>query len=130
MHDCPDCGQACYCDLDDTEMPDGAAECVHECEPEDEDFWDDDEDMEGSSYGGPQVELDDLQLGPVVQRWCLGCKGWTEHVVCEQTSEAWEYRCSQCFRWSKGVPEPVVYDPALHQEMTEGPECSEDDLPF
>ncbi len=31
MHDCPQCGDACYCDQEDADMgePD---ECFHECE--------------------------------------------------------------------------------------------------
>lgn len=44
-HECPDCGQACYCngDIDDCFFEDGAAECTHwrECESEDEDQDDD-----------------------------------------------------------------------------------------
>ena len=30
MHDCPDCGQACYCDGDDTFFEDNG-ECEHDC---------------------------------------------------------------------------------------------------
>jgi hypothetical protein len=33
-HECPDCGQVCFCngDIDDVEMPWGADSCIHECE--------------------------------------------------------------------------------------------------
>lgn len=35
-HSCPECGQACYCDLEDTWWDD-PDDCVHECGPEIED---------------------------------------------------------------------------------------------
>lgn len=31
-HECPDCGQACYCDGDDTWMDSGSEACEHGCE--------------------------------------------------------------------------------------------------
>jgi len=34
MHDCPECGQACYCDGDDTALPEPAAGCDHICDGE------------------------------------------------------------------------------------------------
>lgn len=38
-HECPDCSEHCYCDLDDVDLPD--MDCVHACDPygldEDED---------------------------------------------------------------------------------------------
>ncbi len=39
-HSCPDCGQACYCDGEDTWW-DEYDECIHECEEETEeaDEW-------------------------------------------------------------------------------------------
>ena len=40
-HECPDCYQACYCDGDDTWMDSGALTCVHECEPQDDEYADD-----------------------------------------------------------------------------------------
>lgn len=51
MHNCPDCGDACYCDLEDHagESPD---DCVHVCavdlceDYDDDDFWIDDGDDE------------------------------------------------------------------------------------
>lgn len=35
-HECPECGQTCYCDMEDhdQEAPD---DCSHECPPEDDD---------------------------------------------------------------------------------------------
>ena len=42
MHDCPDCGQACDCDQEDTwwdEVPD---DCGHECDPDREDEFSED----------------------------------------------------------------------------------------
>lgn len=44
-HDCPDCGQACYCDGDDVFMDD-YPECIHECAEEPPDSFDDYEEME------------------------------------------------------------------------------------
>lgn len=40
-HECPECGQMCYCDQDDTFMESGADECEHECNPDhdDDDGW-------------------------------------------------------------------------------------------
>ena len=39
MHECPECGQACDCDMEDTwiESPD---DCSHDCEP-----FDDEDDL-------------------------------------------------------------------------------------
>lgn len=36
MHECPECGQACYChgDIDDHENEHEADACVHECDAE------------------------------------------------------------------------------------------------
>lgn len=33
-HDCPECARLCYCDLEDTYMPEASADCLHTCEPE------------------------------------------------------------------------------------------------
>lgn len=38
MHDCPECGTACYCDMEDVYHED-YPDCEHECK---EDFDDDD----------------------------------------------------------------------------------------
>lgn len=35
MHDCPACGQACDCDMEDHEQ-DSPDECFHQCDDEDE----------------------------------------------------------------------------------------------
>ena len=47
MHECPDCGQACDCDGEDTwndyDSPD-AKNCTHDCEEYEEDDLDDLED--------------------------------------------------------------------------------------
>ena len=45
MHSCPDCGQACDCDGEDTWIEENEEECIHECDPE-EDYMDDWEDEE------------------------------------------------------------------------------------
>lgn len=38
FHECPDCGQACYCDLDDSNCAlDDISDCEHDCEEEEED---------------------------------------------------------------------------------------------
>lgn len=41
MHECAECGEACYCDGEDhqNQTPD---DCTHECPPEDDDDYDDD----------------------------------------------------------------------------------------
>lgn len=42
MHECLDCGMACDCDGEDTWLDDFAdLNCVHECEEEGEDDFDD-----------------------------------------------------------------------------------------
>ena len=45
MHDCPECGQACDCDGEDTwnSGPWVYLHCQHDCDPEEDDFFDDDE---------------------------------------------------------------------------------------
>jgi hypothetical protein len=40
-HECPTCGQACYCDGEDTWLESSEDDCVHDCDPED--LRDDDE---------------------------------------------------------------------------------------
>jgi len=46
MHDCSQCGQACYCDLDDCDMGEAPADCDHVCEE-----TNDDEQFEGDGDG-------------------------------------------------------------------------------
>jgi len=38
MHDCANCGQACYCDGDDLPCPTPEA-CAHECQEAGDDFY-------------------------------------------------------------------------------------------
>lgn len=40
MHECPDCGQACYCngDIDDHENALEADNCEHDCDETDDDL--------------------------------------------------------------------------------------------
>lgn len=42
MHSCPECGQACDCDGEDTWLESSEDDCEHNCEPldDDEDFDD------------------------------------------------------------------------------------------
>lgn len=43
MHECPDCGEACYCDMEDHHTGELCDfDCVHQCDPafDDEDEWD------------------------------------------------------------------------------------------
>lgn len=45
-HECPQCGSACYCDLDDSNDCREDGECFHACEPEEDDgadLWGDDD---------------------------------------------------------------------------------------
>lgn len=39
MHECPECGQACCCDMEDHWNDFASEDCVHECEPEPEDYY-------------------------------------------------------------------------------------------
>jgi len=145
MHYCPECGQACYChgDIDDCVVETekySAARCTHprtgDCDARDDDFWDprddewDDPEEPAGAYWTPMPDPDDLELGPVVALFCTSCKRHTEHVVCASDGDLQERRCSQCFAWSKGVPEPVIYDPTLHHQMTADPEGLDSALPF
>jgi hypothetical protein len=45
MHECPDCGQVCCCDQDDTWNDAASDECEHECTE-----YDDDDDGEDDDY--------------------------------------------------------------------------------
>lgn len=36
MHDCPDCGQACDCDGEDTWIDYESDNCIHDCDPDEE----------------------------------------------------------------------------------------------
>lgn len=58
-HDCPECGEVCFCDGDDTWFDD-ADDCTHNCEPEE---GDDDDD------GHDDRELDRFDDDG-------GCGGW------------------------------------------------------
>lgn len=128
-HDCPWCGDPCTC-----REPYG--ECLH-CEPPDEhDYafeeadWDPWEEDDRVYAGPPPPDMDDQELGPIVGLHCSKCQRWTEHVVCESDGTSTEYRCSQCYQWVRGVTEPVVRDPAWHQEMAGDEPAPHDDLPF
>jgi hypothetical protein len=44
MHECPDCGQACSCDIEDTWNEAAADDCVHVCDDDHDDGWDDEDD--------------------------------------------------------------------------------------
>ncbi len=33
-HECPTCGQACYCDMEDTWFDEAPEDCMHDCELE------------------------------------------------------------------------------------------------
>lgn len=35
MHECPECGQVCYCDMEDHDQP-APPDCKHECEEDDD----------------------------------------------------------------------------------------------
>ena len=37
MHECPECGQACACDQEDTWLDSESESCEHQCEPGDAD---------------------------------------------------------------------------------------------
>lgn len=50
MHHCDDCGQVCYCDLDDSNDCRDNGECFHECDPE-PDEWGGDEDEADPEMG-------------------------------------------------------------------------------
>ena len=41
-HECPECGQACYCDIEDTWWDD-VDECFHDCDPQDLERQDEDQ---------------------------------------------------------------------------------------
>lgn len=44
MHDCPECGQACDCDVEDTWF-DEVEQCDHSCDEDDSDEYDDFEEL-------------------------------------------------------------------------------------
>lgn len=37
-HECPECGQTCYCDMEDHDQP-TPDDCTHECPPEDDEEY-------------------------------------------------------------------------------------------
>lgn len=41
-HECPACGQMCYCDGEDTYLGEGDEDCVHECQEDGEEEDEDD----------------------------------------------------------------------------------------
>lgn len=48
-HECPDCGQLCYCDMEDHEQP-APDDCCHACAEETD---------EDSIFGPPEDDEDD-----------------------------------------------------------------------
>lgn len=77
MHECPDCGQACDCDGEDTwfEAPD---DCTHECEEEnDEDY-------------GVEDERPTLPITIALNHAMLGAD---EHTVCEACARDEHWDC-------------------------------------
>lgn len=91
-HECPDCGQACYCDGDDTWMDSGAATCGHGCDPEedDRDGFDDE-----APYAAPPAARADEGAQP----WC-GCGDVVKFRVCPF--------CNFVARNRLGAPSPAT----------------------
>lgn len=57
MHECPDCGQACSCDMEDIWNDAAADECEHACDRND-------------------LEDDEGDEPDWLDRPCPGCDGW------------------------------------------------------
>jgi hypothetical protein len=68
MHECPECGQACYCDGEDTWNDIGSSDwmnCTHECE---------DLDLDNDDFL-PSPEDDEIQNCSNCSRWFLPYEG-------------------------------------------------------
>lgn len=102
MHECPECGQACDCDGDDTWIGWPAnIDCSHECENDDYDYdpFEGDYDDEGIGY------IVSLTLWQRIARLLYRFR---------------PYRCDVCKKWTF----PSKHDPCCSQE------CMEQWVPF
>lgn len=50
MHECPECGQACYCDQEDITIAISATECDHDCAADCRYCADEDDDFDLDDY--------------------------------------------------------------------------------
>ena len=62
MHECPDCGQACSCDIEDTWNEAAADDCVHDCDGYDDEDGEWAEDEEGRPFDPPPVDPADTLI--------------------------------------------------------------------
>lgn len=81
MHECPECGQACDCDNEDTWF-DSPVDCLHDCEDLDS-LEDPDDDYELFELAGYEPEPPTLMQK--IKRWLI------DHLP---------YRCDVCQKWT------------------------------
>lgn len=56
-HECPECAQVCFCDMDDTWFEDPKGGCRHDCDDNfDDDTWDYEDDPDDGYAPGMYVE--------------------------------------------------------------------------
>lgn len=79
MHECPECGQACDCDMEDTWL-NAPFFCTHQCEEEDDDP--DGFDLECC------VDCGDINISTT----CQCCGGW----LCHRHAETGAGFCKSC----------------------------------
>ena len=56
MHDCPECGCICYCDLDDSNDCRDRGRCFHRCDPEPDEYEWGAEDDDAPAPASPEVK--------------------------------------------------------------------------
>ena len=69
MHECPECGQACACDQEDTWLDSESESCEHQCEPGDLDEDDDPGDSDDEEDLGQVCVTCGPCMAPWLQRW-------------------------------------------------------------
>lgn len=124
MHECPECGQACDCDGEDTWM-DYVTDCVHECDPDYDDEeerdwdeeWNEEDDAREAAYEEPTLWM----------RW----KHWWWMVGYRFWAMGWLVRkCPKCGKpeWLLGriVGNHEKCWPEYFEQFEEGDQMPED----
>jgi len=55
-HDCPECGELCYCDDEDTFLEEAPEDCYHDCHGDK--LYEDDEDDDLDPYDAAEEKAD------------------------------------------------------------------------
>lgn len=94
MHECPECGEACSCDCEDTwhESGDAVDECVHQCPPESDEDQPEDFHEPDCPCHNCQFDWESVELPPIARHDedcpCADCETWRKAEALRDTGES------------------------------------------